>query len=103
MSWLDYWFGREYMFNDLGPEVSRDDHCIKITFKIPGVSKDKIKVEQFDDRILIGVEDKNFYRYRLNHESYDYGEATAELSLGVLTVEIPISKKIGRLVEIKAD
>jgi len=86
-----------------GAKINKDaDGNVTLTYEVPGISKDEIKIEQLEDRVKIKIKDRNPHIYFLS-DDYTFGDIQAELKLGILTINIPSDEKKGREVEIVTD
>lgn len=81
--------------------ISENENGLHINLVLPGVSADELNVECKGDILCIDLKGRSFRSYRLPSK-VETSDISAELSRGILTINIPIKKPPTIKIEIKS-
>ncbi len=118
---FDYYLNKEesHKSNRFHVDISENDKGYLFEIDMPGASKDDLKVDFIDDRLVIKYEkeenkeekEKNYLRRERSFSSFersfriknaDKDAVSAKLDNGVLTVDVPTQKnELQKTIEIK--
>jgi HSP20 family molecular chaperone IbpA len=92
------------MYNRLYYKYTVNDQGLNFNIELAGKSKEDVKVFREPDSIIVKVDEKKYiigYDDFIHKSKYDYDSVKAKMKNGLLTITVPVNKKLEQQIEIE--